>query len=349
MALTTGEVITDTLRFHLNIGNDAVVNDQNLRDRARFYLVELAKDVWDLAPHWFRIKNGATVSVVANDTEFDMPADFSHTGEEMQLYLQNFPYYSLVWKAPDVLQSFRRTVGASATRGRPAVWTLQERSATGRPQVQIWPTADTSYTFIIDGYVKLMPDLVDRPGAPIAAVGSATGLTGVYSYLVTFVTAAGETEAGVASNSITLANQKGNLSSIPVSPCRSVTARKIYRTAAGGSTYGLVTTISDNTTTTLTGDSLADGSLGVAPPTVLTAITGTEQFPEDAHERLFVMGLTHKMATQSGDVRDLKWKEEWKKDVMRFWGEYKQGRNEPISMPRYGVVTGLRGGGWPHL
>lgn len=45
-----------------------------------------------------------------------------------------------------------------------------------------------------------------------------------------------------------------------------VTARKVYRTVAGGSQLKLLTTIADNTTTTYA-DSTADGSLGVNVPT----------------------------------------------------------------------------------
>jgi hypothetical protein len=255
----------------------------------------------------------------------------------MQVYLQGFPYYRLEWKAPDQIQALRRTAN-STSFGRPIYYTLQDRTTAGLPKIQVWPTPDIAYTLLVDNYVKLMPDLVDRPGAPTAVVGAATGLTGVYTYLVTFLTAAGETEAGLASNAITLANQKGNLSGIPISPAQSVTSRKIYRTAAGGSSYGLVATIADNTTTTLVGDVVADGARGAAPPTPATAITGTEQFPVDAQERLFVGGLKVMLATSQGDVRDNKWREEWRKDVQRFWGNYKQGRNEPLGMPSFGTT-----------
>jgi hypothetical protein len=278
-----------------------------------------------------------------------MPSDFSHQAEEMQVYLQNFPFYRLQWQAPDEMQAFRRTVGASVALGRPTVYTLSGRTAAGLPQIQVWPIADVNYTLLIDGYVKLMPDMVDRPGAPTVADGGGSGLlsAGVYKWLVTFVTAAGETEGGVASTALTLAaSHKGALSVIPVSPARSVTSRKIYRTAAGGSEFKLVTTLADNTTTTYT-DNTADASLGATAPTVLTAVTGTEQFPEDAQERLFVEGLRSAMASAMGDLRDNKWQQEWEKEVRRFWGEYKQGRNEPTAMPRYGTVQGIRGGYWP--
>jgi hypothetical protein len=60
------------------------------------------------------------------------------------------------------------------------------------------------------------------------------------------------------------------LSNIPISPSGSVNKRRIYRTAAGGTSFLLVATINDNTTLTFT-DSVADGSLGAAEPATNTA------------------------------------------------------------------------------
>lgn len=57
-----------------------------------------------------------------------------------------------------------------------------------------------------------------------------------------------------------------DVSGIPIG-ATAVTARKLYRTAAGGSQLKLLTTISDNTTTTYA-DSTADASLGANAPTV---------------------------------------------------------------------------------
>ena len=70
----------------------------------------------------------------------------------------------------------------------------------------------------------------------------------------------GSTELGTATSFYTAAD----LSSIPIGPS-GTTQRKIYRTAANGSTYGLQSTIANNTSTTAT-DTTADGSLGAAPP-----------------------------------------------------------------------------------
>jgi uncharacterized phiE125 gp8 family phage protein len=91
---------------------------------------------------------------------------------------------------------------------------------------------------------------------------------GAHRYLATFVTADGETEAGTVSAAVTVADKTVNgkvaLTAIPLGGAL-VTSRKLYRTAAGGSTYLLLATIADNTTTTYT-DNIADSSLGAEAP-----------------------------------------------------------------------------------
>lgn len=108
--------------------------------------------------------------------------------------------------------------------------------------------------------------------APTVAAGT-TGLpNGVYKCAVTFVTAAGETRIG-PEVTITVTSKQILWSSIPLgNVVEGVLERKLYRTAAGGAsgTEKLVTTLSDNTTTTFT-DNVADGSLGAAAPTSDTA------------------------------------------------------------------------------
>ena len=112
------------------------------------------------------------------------------------------------------------------------------------------------------------------PGAITVALGSGAGNVdnGAHRYLATFVMADGETEAGTISSAVTVAdktvNGKVSLSAIPLGGSL-VTSRKIYRTAAGGSTYLLLATIADNTTTTYT-DNIADSSLGAEAPSTNT-------------------------------------------------------------------------------
>jgi hypothetical protein len=72
-----------------------------------------------------------------------------------------------------------------------------------------------------------------------------------------------------SSNTATYPANRVALSAIPLGPT-GTTSRKVYRTAAGGATYKLVTTIADNTTTTYT-DTLADASLGATVPSTNTA------------------------------------------------------------------------------
>lgn len=140
------------------------------------------------------------------------------------------------------------------------------------------------------------------PGAITAAL-AATPIAGnvdngVHRYLATFVTADGETQAGTVSATVTVAdktvNGKVELSAIPLGGA-AVTSRKLYRTTAGGSTYLLLATIADNTTTTYT-DNTADASLGAGAPSVNTTadpmlrmlISGARKVAEDRTGRALI-------------------------------------------------------------
>lgn len=125
--------------------------------------------------------------------------------------------------------------------------------------------------------------------APSAAAASGSGLsTGVYQYLVTYLSQGGETPAGPSvSVSTTSGHDQVNLTNIPIGPnnptlpgvaTNYVIGRNIYRTAVGGNTFYYLVSIPDNTTTTYT-DTTADASLNTAatPPTVNTS--GVMIFP----------------------------------------------------------------------
>lgn len=106
-------------------------------------------------------------------------------------------------------------------------------------------------------------------GVALASPAAAGNVdNGAHRYLVTFVTADGETEAGAVSAAVTVADESVNgqvrLTGIPTGGA-AVTSRKLYRTAAGGSTYLLLATLADNTTTAYT-DNIADASLGAGAP-----------------------------------------------------------------------------------
>lgn len=116
------------------------------------------------------------------------------------------------------------------------------------------------------------------PTAPTAALASPAAAgnvdNGAHRYLYTYVTADGETEAGAVSAAVTVSDKTVNgqvaLTNIAIGGS-AVTARKLYRTVAGGSTYLLLATISNNTATTYT-DNIADSSLGAQAPTTNTTV-----------------------------------------------------------------------------
>lgn len=112
----------------------------------------------------------------------------------------------------------------------------------------------------------------EAPTVALAGAGAGNVTSGAHRYRVTFVTADGETDGGVVSAIVTTTAGDGkvSVSAIPLGGS-AVTSRKLYRTAAGGSTYLLLTTIADNTTTTYA-DNVADGSLGAGCPTTNTTI-----------------------------------------------------------------------------
>ncbi len=117
------------------------------------------------------------------------------------------------------------------------------------------------------------------------AGGSVTA--GAHYYAVTFTVSGSDVINGALSNTVTAdaSHTKVALSNIPLGPT-GTTARKIYRTAAGGSTLKLLTTLADNYTTTYT-DNTADGSLGATMGAV------NNDMPKGAllhleQERLFV-------------------------------------------------------------
>lgn len=133
------------------------------------------------------------------------------------------------------------------------------------------------YPLVYDGtYVKEM-------GAPTAKdLLVAGGLTGTYFYAMTYIIDGVELVLGTVSNTITVTSKSIDLD-LPVG-IATTTARKIYRTEAGGSQLKLVTTINDNTTTTYQ-DNVVDGSLGANIPTTNSSCP-TPQFITVKDEKL---------------------------------------------------------------
>jgi hypothetical protein len=119
--------------------------------------------------------------------------------------------------------------------------------------------------------------LASQTAAPAAAptVAATTGgsiLAGTYKYQVTFLTGykksngtivyGGETTPSPFATVTTSSTGAVNITAIPTATGSLVVARNIYRTKAGGSTYYLVGTIADNTTTSFV-DTTADTALSI--------------------------------------------------------------------------------------
>lgn len=147
------------------------------------------------------------------------------------------------------------------------------------------------------GTITLSP-VVAAPATTGFALTAQSGSTlgvGTYNYQFTYVTGyyksdgtlvvTGETTVSPAL-SITTASANTTVKiTIPVPATGAVCATRIYRTAVGGSTYGLIATIKDGTT--IYTDSIADGSRGAVPPASNT--TGTNLNVNNG----FVSGLTY--------------------------------------------------------
>jgi hypothetical protein len=130
------------------------------------------------------------------------------------------------------------------------------------------PAANTVYSLY--QLMSVPPSLV----AALAGAGAGNVENGAHRYAVSFVTAIGESlpsEYVIVTVADKTVDGKVALSSIPLG-LTGTTARKIYRTAAAGTALKLLTTLSDNTTTTYT-DNTADASLSasVVPTAVDTS------------------------------------------------------------------------------
>ncbi len=114
--------------------------------------------------------------------------------------------------------------------------------------------------------MSLLPPL----GPPDVAAGSATGLTGEYHWKCSFAIkddsglVINESALTLQSLAVTLADQKGALTNIPVSTDTNVNCRRIYRTAAGGTIFFRVFDIDDNFNTSIE-DSVSDESTDRLP------------------------------------------------------------------------------------
>lgn len=99
------------------------------------------------------------------------------------------------------------------------------------------------------------------------------GLSGLYTWVYTYVTYFGESLQSPASGAVSIAGA-ANLTGILVGPA-GVISRNIYRTVASGTVYKLVGNLSNNTATTFI-DTIADGSLTNTNPPVFSTSDSVE-------------------------------------------------------------------------
>jgi hypothetical protein len=101
--------------------------------------------------------------------------------------------------------------------------------------------------------------LIIPTSAPTLSEGSSGVLNGSYKYKISFYDSDGETLCGPESSSITVSSKTVELSNIPLGGT-GCTGRKIYRTESGGTLFKLLTTISNNTSTTYSDNTDSLGS-----------------------------------------------------------------------------------------
>lgn len=110
------------------------------------------------------------------------------------------------------------------------------------------------------------------PTAPTAAINATAGnLSGTYEYMVTFVTAGGETLPSPVSNPVSPVNQQVDLTAIPIGGT-GTTKRRIYRDRNGLGNWRMIAEIANNTATTYTDNiTSAAHDAGAQAPVVDTA------------------------------------------------------------------------------
>lgn len=289
--MNTVDWVSRTIRFGLSVEDD---DGDAARRRARVlqFGQEIFDEVWLYYP-WSWKKTSASVSVSAAGVG-SLPADFGEIGRDGNVYAGS----NLMTAVPDqAIHSYVQWGGGAeeytySVRGIDAAGTLQIRVSTSAAQTV------TVY------YEKRSPELVDIAAPAVEAIsGGAVIGNGTFSYKVTFVTAEGESEGGLVSEDVTTAGgtQRVSITDIPIGPA-GTTSRKIYRTANGGVTHKLLTTIANNTATTFT-DDIADASLGADVPTTNTTLWGLERIPATYHNRVLIPGLRWKVLEDIGDDR----------------------------------------------
>lgn len=214
-------------------------------------------------------------AVVYNATDYTDPSDAYHAGEaEIVRVTAKSTDTLTVTRAQENTAAINLNVGGKTYSMIAGLTARTINTALAVINSLDFDGTDVTAAMVAGTFGVTTAEIATAPGAPVATVGSAgTNLlnSGNYKWKVVFITAEGHTEAGLASNQITVdpTTQAPPSVTLPIGSSF-VTSRELYRTAAGGTDYKLSNTIGNNTQTSI-GDNLPDASLGALAPTTNTS------------------------------------------------------------------------------
>lgn len=325
--MTPGLLGDSVLRVFLDV--DAATDSNAIAQRLRVMELaqEIAEEFHDHADWPYAAKTD-TIVTSTSVAYASLPADFGTITETGGVYIES-QINPLVRLEPNLLwKRFQYNSGAGAGTGKPQAYAIigNVGSGTFRNRIQFDRTPDAVYTITLH-YKITCPLVLDRPTAATAALaglGAGNVDTGTHSYVVTFVGEdASESESGVISNvvsSISGSNGQIALTGIPLGST-AVVSRKLYRTSANGSSYKLLATISDNTTTTYA-DNLADSTLGAVAPGVVSSF---QIIPKDYHRSVILKGVIAGLARVRGDGRAQEFDALYRRELGRAKSRHQEG------------------------
>ena len=316
--MTTGELVDVFQKHKLNAGSTDHQNAE-LRRRAVEAIQETAEEIWDEAD-WDNKQATTTGSLTVSTDSVDAPSNFVTFGEGGGLYVtQAGNTFKLEYKDPASLFALRESNRNST--GCPSFYTVSQQDDTYLTQIIFDITADTTYSLRFY-YDSTPPLIMDRPLALTATLSTSGNVDGTVIYRVVFVGSDGsESEAG-STTTVAPNTQIVLLTNIPIGST-SVVTRKVYRTEDGGSVFKLLTTISDNTTTTYSDDT-ADGSLGATMTATATA-SSLKKIPELYHRSVVLKGLVAKRARDMGSAMEPEYEKSYRMELGRMKSRRRHG------------------------
>lgn len=287
----TGELIDRVIKHTENLSTDDA-DYVAKRVKVLEWAQTCFQEVWNHKPWKFKQQSG-TVAIGAGVNYGTVPSDFGNVSE------LGGAYYGADTELIEVqTQVIDRIKELGQLTDGPTMFSIVGYDTTANQRSLLKVDANGAFNVTLL-YEMACPLLADRPTAPTLAEGAAGSPNGTYLYKVTYVTKDGyESEPGTVSASITVASKRITVT-VPTSGAYNVASRKIYRTVASGSVFKLLTTISDDSTTSYS-DNTADGSLGADLVEVSTLL----YVPSTYHFTVLLPGVISKARRVKGDTRD---------------------------------------------